>query len=232
MIDNPVIAPHSDPSVGARLQLWLSDATTNAVPPDGPSPADRECPALIRTAQRRQEKLISRSMLRDCVAAGQHYSLSHSGGQAALLTTADSCAIGVDLEVHRPRDWLRKAELVFTSAEVAALRQAPAQRAETMFYALWTMKEALAKALQLELMQALTQCRFEPAGNDQWTGSAPTDQPWSVQAFSPHPGATLAVACVGARPTLQARYWTSNLAAGASLKWMSNSATPTIRAGA
>src|SRR5690606_8497018 len=98
--------------------------------------------------------------------------------------------------------------IAFCATEAEAVRRAHPARQPGLFLALWTLKEALAKALGLELMQALAQCRFQPDASGRWSGQVPTDRPWSAQVFTPRPDLTLAVACIGdARPCLHPWHW-------------------------
>src|SRR5690606_26155992 len=96
--------------------------------------------ARLHLPRRRQEWLLSRALLCEQVPAGQYHSLSHSGGQVAVLTTTDDVAIGVDLEALRPRPWLRHAEIAFCATEAEAVRRAPPARQPGLFLALWTLK--------------------------------------------------------------------------------------------
>lgn len=157
-------------------------------------PADRERFATIHTPRRREEFKVSRVLLARARGAGSAItSLSHSGGYAALLRAPSGLSVGVDLEIHQSRDVLRLARNVFSAAEIQALQAAQGSHRDRLFYALWTMKEALAKALQLNLMDALRQCTFMVRPGI-WSGSVPTRSKWSVLALAPEEGMCLAVA--------------------------------------
>jgi phosphopantetheinyl transferase (holo-ACP synthase) len=130
--------------------------------------------------------------------------------------------VGVDLEISRPRDVLRIARFAFSKEEVAALEQQADSARDHLFYTLWTMKEALAKALRLNLIDALRQCVFTRAPEHLaaasirptasiwptiWSASAPTPSPWAIQVFQPRAGFFLAAACVGASRPQALRTW-------------------------
>src|SRR5690606_3044228 len=132
--------------------------------------------AALRRPARREEFEVSRALLAH-VASASHppgsglstpgsplldraQSLSHRGGHCALLRLDAQRPAGLDLEVHRPRDVLSIARNTFGRAEHALLASLDGRRRERTFYVLWTMKEALAKALGLELLEALHGCSF------------------------------------------------------------------------
>lgn len=188
------------------LALWLgTPAAQTYFDFAALSDADRARLAGHRNSRRQQEFKVSRA-LRAFAGAGAVASLSHSGGHAALLTAASEMQIGVDLEVARPRDVLRTARFAFDREEVDALEALSGVARDDLFYALWTMKEALAKALRLELVDALRQCVFIP-GIAGWSGSAPTPSPWSVQVFQPRPSFFLAAACIGTNLRQAPQLW-------------------------
>ncbi len=196
------------------LALWFgTPAAQDYFDPASLTEADRVRRTARRNSRRQQEFKVSRA-LKAFALGGAAQSLSHSGGHAALLTASSKLPIGVDLEVIRPRDVLRIARFSFSQAEVDALEASPAGTRDELFYTLWTMKEALAKALRLELVDALRQCVFAPGGSI-WRGSAPTRSPWSVQVFQPRAGFLLAAASVGTDtpPSLQMWQWPPLLAA-------------------
>lgn len=170
--------------------------------------ADRARFLAHQDSRRRQEFEVSRALMNLALAGSSAYSLSHSGGHAALVSASSALRVGVDLEVSRPRDILRIARFAFHEQEVAALDEQSGGEREELFYTLWTLKEALAKALRLSLVDALGHCVFSrnAAG---WAGSAPTRMPWSAQVFRPRPGFFLAAACVGASlpPSVQQWEW-------------------------
>ena len=196
------------------LALWFgTPAAQDYFDPSSLTEADRAQLVARRNSRRQQEFKVSRA-LKGFAVGGTVQSLSHSGGHAALLTASSGLQIGVDLEVARPRDVLRIARFAFSQEEVVALETSSGAARDELFYTLWTMKEALAKALRLELVDALRQCVFAPSAS-KWRGSAPTGSPWSVQVFQPRSGFFLAAACVGASdpPLLQLWEWPPLLAA-------------------
>ncbi|WP_152207126.1 4'-phosphopantetheinyl transferase family protein [Marinobacter changyiensis] len=73
---------------------------------------------------------------------GWHCTLSHSAGRVAIaLSNQGAC--GVDTEIHRFRR--NRSQLVdsfFTAGERALLDRTPESERETVFYRLWTLKEA------------------------------------------------------------------------------------------
>ncbi len=75
-----------------------------------------------------------------------HFSVSHAGG-FALIGLTRAGALGVDLERERTDfDEMGIARARFAPDEVAALATLPLAERRRTFYALWTTKEALAKA--------------------------------------------------------------------------------------
>ena len=69
---------------------------------------------------------------------------------------------------------------------------------------MWTVKESLAKALQLDLMDALRSCELIVDG-PQWQARAPTRARGSISVYQPRAELTLAVVCIGA--TLPIEIW-------------------------
>lgn len=131
-----------------------------------------------------------------------HLSLSHSGNLlAAALAT---CAVGVDVEWPRPRACVRQAQRLFTSAESRYLQALKPADHEAGFYALWTLKEALAKAASIGMWEALRGTEFDlPTGRCRVPASSHT---WScLHARSAH-GWHLAIALKDAHP-LSVEYW-------------------------
>jgi 4'-phosphopantetheinyl transferase len=162
------------------------------------SEAERERFAARRSPQRRGEFAVSRALVSRVGAPREAAtSLTHGSGLAAMACGPPDSLIGVDLERHRRRDVLSIARFAFAPAESAALAALPAARQLHHFYTLWVMKEALAKALQLRLMDALANCVIT-ATKDGWRGAIPTAHPWRLAVFEPQPDLSLAVACVGA----------------------------------
>ena len=113
--------------------------------------ADLDLPDRIRVqrqpalAQRRDWQ-VSRALKH---AAAEVRSLSHSQGAAALLCgIGHDQAAGIDIEHCRPRDFHGLAGWIMNAEE----RQwwAACSNPATAFYALWTLKEALIKAADLD----------------------------------------------------------------------------------
>jgi hypothetical protein len=180
-----------------RTELWFGtpegrahfDLATLSIP-------EKTRLQAFRNRSRIEDFQVSRALRAHAGVPMPASSLSHSGGYAALLQTSGWLKVGVDVEAHRQRDLLRIATFAFCQAEIDALAATlPTDRAR-LFYGLWTAKEALAKALDLPLMDALRLCSFVPSGTT-WKGEAPTDQPWFIRVFEPRAGVSLAAAGVG-----------------------------------
>jgi 4'-phosphopantetheinyl transferase len=80
-----------------------------------------------------------------------HFNLSYRPGRA-LVAVSDTGPVGADVEKLAP---LPRAEPLvselFSAAEQAALHAAPPAAWESLFYTIWTRKEAYAKALGMGL---------------------------------------------------------------------------------
>jgi len=78
--------------------------------------------------------------------AGLHFNLSHSGNQ--VLYAVALREVGVDLErLDLTVSYALLAERICTPREWAAFRTVPAELLREAFFACWTRKEAIAKAL-------------------------------------------------------------------------------------
>ena len=87
------------------------------------------------------------------------FSVSHSGGHA-LIAVVEEGRVGIDVEDRSTaRDIDGAASLTFTTAEQAELAAMGGARKTEFFYRIWTMKEALIKALGVGF--GLNPSRFE-----------------------------------------------------------------------
>ena len=76
-----------------------------------------------------------------------HFSLSHSGDQA-VLAVSDQREIGIDIERVRPLDHLDLARRYFHPNEVSAIEGVrPPDEQLLAFFRIWTLKEAIVKAI-------------------------------------------------------------------------------------
>lgn len=205
-------------SMTGQSFLWLGvPAAAYRFDEDELDVEERTRYARLRNGTRRREFEVSRA-LRVHVAAwfareggagatvGLRETLSHSGGQAALLQTP--VRAGVDLEVHRTREYLSLARSTFDVEEIRLLESLGEAARVRAFYALWTMKEALAKALGLELLVALNRCRFTLLG-ERWLLHTPTAARCVLRVFEPRPGMSLAAAWIDVEtaPELRTMSW-------------------------
>ena len=86
---------------------------------------------------------------------GWQFSVSHSGG-IGLMAVRRGMQVGVDVEQVIPGfDWREVAALALSEREVRALGALPADQQWNAFFAIWTRKEALAKAVGLGLRARL-----------------------------------------------------------------------------
>ena len=120
------------------------------------------------------------------------FNLSHSG-ERALLAVALGREVGVDIEQWRILDDLfALAERVFSSAEIATLRQTPDDRRHEVFFRVWSRKESFIKArgdgvyfalagfdvsTEADGPQLLLACSASPADMQRWTTRALPSEP-------------------------------------------------------
>jgi 4'-phosphopantetheinyl transferase len=118
-------------------------------------------------------------------------SISHSGSWVAYAATFAG-AVGIDIEQSRDRrDHLGIAERAFGPRE----REAVSRLSPSRFYAIWTLREAIAKATGKGLeMAADRQDRVHdgPFESSQWVCLEDSD--WWLMHADPAPGVSLGVA--------------------------------------
>ncbi len=121
--------------------------------------------------------------------------LSHARGMAAVALAVGH-EVGVDVERRERGDLtLELAERFFAPSEVVALRALPDDRRTDGLFAVWTLKEAVIKALGRGLAMPLDSFAvdWEPPGVTFAPGaSAATD--WLLRRFRPGPAHVLALA--------------------------------------
>jgi 4'-phosphopantetheinyl transferase len=115
---------------------------------------------------------------------GPGFNLSHCEDLALVAVAAAERAVGVDVERVRPLQDLRSIEeRYFSPEEREFLQPAGADRARA-FLALWTRREAAAKALGLDLQAALATIKipvYPPGGTVVLAGLAESGGgPWSL----------------------------------------------------
>jgi len=190
------------------LSVWLAlPQSINFFDGGALSPAERERFAARRSQRRRDEFAVSRALMAQVRTTPDTItSLTHGDGLAALACGPATCgtgsAIGVDLERHRPRDVLALARFAFSAAESAALAALPEAQRTRRFYTLWVIKEALAKALGMPLLETCERCVMTHTSQG-WRGTVPTAQPWQLIVFEPEPDLSAAVAYIGTEAQLQ-----------------------------
>lgn len=124
------------------------------------------------------------------------FNVSHSK-QHCIIAVTKGQQIGVDIEpVSAGRDYHALARRFFTPAEIQLLSSSD----ESMFYRLWTLKEAHIKARGLKLLDGLDrfECRLNSAdGLAVIDGSADQAESWSHHQWQFAPGyeAAVVVAC-------------------------------------
>lgn len=199
----------NEASAETGAALWLAlPAARNYFDSSVLSPQDQRRFAELRGARRRNDFEVSRALLEFAAVGATPHSLSHSAEHAALLVAPAGYRTGVDLELNRPRDVLRLARFAFHEREVLALEAAVEDARPRLFYTLWTLKEAFAKALRIDLVDALRQCTFWQEDGE-WRGQVPTSAAWGAAVFQPRAELFLAAAFIGAQglPPLQQWEW-------------------------
>ena len=121
-------------------------------------------------------------------------SLSHSGGWIACAVTS-AAAVGIDIEVHSPRrNFTKIAAAAFGPKE----QQRVAGEGEAGFYRIWTLKEAMAKASGVGIVQVADRTDRVAKGPKEgvWRASIGVT-PWWLTHTTPVSGLSLAVAILG-----------------------------------
>jgi 4'-phosphopantetheinyl transferase len=126
------------------------------------------------------------------------FNLAHSG-ESALLAVARSCELGVDLETIDPAlDWIPLARRYFADSERQALLALPPSQQPSAFFATWTRKEAILKALgsgfQLPCDSFAVSVPPAPAALLRHRGDVEAPQRWRLQDLPLGPGYRAALA--------------------------------------
>lgn len=86
-----------------------------------------------------------------------HFNLSHSDGIAACIVSGRECGIDCEkIRTFRPAV-MRRA---FSARERQLVEEAPEEKRDTIFFRLWTLKEAYIKAIGTGLSFPLKQAEF------------------------------------------------------------------------
>jgi 4'-phosphopantetheinyl transferase len=163
--------------------------------------------ALLRAALSRDGNLPPESWRFDKDARGKpflidqgarraSFSLSHAHGMVACAVTQDA-DVGVDVEcIDRTVNAGELAARFFAPAEADLLAQLDAGARRDRFFDLWTLKEALVKALGVGLAMSLASLAFTVDAAGGVTLEAPDidTKAWQFGLFAPGPRHRLAVA--------------------------------------
>ncbi len=128
------------------------------------------------------------------------FNLSHSDGWALLAFTRDR-RIGVDVERVRPLSDRGIARRFFAPGETAALEASPPDERPSAFFACWTRKEAVAKAVGRGLTLPLDDFEVsvrpdEPARLIGCAAEMGDPSDWHLRSFDVEDGYEAAVAVV------------------------------------
>ncbi len=128
-----------------------------------------------------------------------HVSLAHSGPVVVLAATGVA-AVGVDVEsaAEIAPDPARLARRLFADSEVRELDRCAAERVPAWFTSVWTVKEAVGKALGVGIVPALARVAVTSGEHGPRLAAValgPPAEGWTVhQRLAPGGGETVAVA--------------------------------------
>ncbi len=144
--------------------------------------------------------------------ADLHFSLSHSS-RCSLIAVRAGCPVGVDVERLRPLpDAARIARRWLTPAENAALARLSGSALQRAFFALWTHREAVIKALgeNLEIGFRKLACALDPDGSVRivsWEGDEAITRQWRARRLEPAAGYLGALATLKDFPSMRCLTW-------------------------
>jgi hypothetical protein len=206
------IEMRGEASAKRALRIWLASELDAPFDPAILTSAEFARYRRLRSPRKRKEFELSRTLLHRLAPPTTPISLSHSAGLVALAIGEPALAIGIDIEVHKSRDVISLARFAFGPEEVEGLAHQP--NAVQLFYDLWVLKEACAKALGLPLVDALRTCVFT-IENRIIGGVLPTAKPWHAHIWHPRPNLSLGAVVVGSREpvTVHQAEWPSGMPA-------------------
>jgi len=192
----------SDSDQPTLLQLWFAGPALQVeYDPLALTPQDRAREAARLSARKAYEWRVSRALQRRLLDPYRSSSLSHSAGHALWAASSRHAQIGVDLERIRAIDELALAELIAHEDEKQLLRSLQGQDRTRFFFRLWTLKEALVKAVGGDFPADMLRVGIRPCAGTTpaaggvaagATGAMPEDVARALRV--PLPGAAEAVA--------------------------------------
>ena len=93
------------------------------------------------------------------------FNVSHSGNYIAIII-CNHAQVGIDIEVSRPRKFIKIADQYFHPREVEQILACSDAYRESLFYRLWTLKEALLKATGGGISSGLANVQFNLSGSN------------------------------------------------------------------
>lgn len=139
------------------------------------------------------------SLVGEFAHAEIRFNLSHSGGMTVLAVTRYPADLGVDIEQLRADvDCLGLASRFFSSRESRELADLPASARPAAFFACWTRKEALVKALGTGIAFGLAEFSIS-MDPEETEARLESEHPalsgaWRLYSIRPTPGYLAAVA--------------------------------------
>ncbi len=131
------------------VQLWFAGPDLQSeYDAQALSVQDREREAARLSGRNAHEWRVSRALRRRLPAICLSSSLSHSHGHALWGASLTHSHMGVDLERVHAVDELAQAEMVAHDDEMRLLSAVQGEARTRLFYRLWTIKEALIKAVE------------------------------------------------------------------------------------
>ena len=129
-------------------------------------------------------------------AAGLHFNLSHSGHRALYAVARRE--VGVDLEkLDRSADYAGIMARICGPQEQAAFQTLHPEQRQDAFFACWTRKEAIAKAIGSGFASGLPTLEVCLPDSDRAKAHDPAGREWGVMNVSLEPGWAGAVAATG-----------------------------------
>lgn len=170
--------------------LFLSfsgPASSSRYDPCSLSAADRRRAGESRAARAELDWRVSRVLaaelrMRAGAAQDAEVALSHSRGHALAGLAPVGWKLAVDLERCRMRDVSGLAEWVCDAAEGSLLASEAGQARLRAFHLLWTLKEAMLKALDLPFPAGMRRVGLAVNGDGGMKLRAPSGQ-WRAQAW-------------------------------------------------